>query len=259
MIRSIYFNKELEVKLNIFLIHGAFQGGYVWRPLSSRLETTGHTVFAPSLSGNSLTAHIDQITDLISMNAREEQIVLLGHSYGSLVVTEIAKRLQKQVRGLIYLDAPIPFHPTGEPQSLLDILGAGPTEFFMQQTVNGMVEPFPPAAFGLDDVIHKDVITMHQSQALDCFIEKGASWSLEESPSFPITYIQCAPNEFTNQQVEKAKALDWDLRTLPESGHCPMITHPGPLFQLLNADIFPKITADDTAKALDESDMSCKI
>ena len=247
------------MKLNLFLVHGAFQGGFVWRHLSSRLETMGHTVFAPSLSGNSLTEHINQITDLISMHTGEEQIVLLGHSYGSLVITGIAKRLPKQIQGLIYLDAPISFHSTGEPQSLLDILGAGPTEFFMQQTVNGMVAPFPPAAFGLDDVAHNDVIAMHTSQALDCFTEKGASWSLEESPSFPITYIQCAPNDFTNQQVEKAKALHWDLRTLPESGHCPMITHPGPLFQLLNADIFPKITAHDTEQAPAQSDMSCNI
>ncbi len=231
------------MQLKLFLIHGAFQGGFVWRSLSPRLEAMGHKVFAPDLSGNSLTAHINQIADLISTHAGTEQIVLLGHSYGSLVATGVAKQFPNKIKGLIFLDAPI---PTGQPQSLLDILGPGPTEFFMQQTVNGMVKPFPPAAFGLDLTIHNDIIEKHKSQALDCFTEKGVSWSSKDTPTFPITYIQCAPNDFTNQQVEKIKALNWDLCTLPESGHCPMITHPGPLLQLLNADIFPKISTHNS-------------
>lgn len=232
--------------LKLILIHGAFQGGFVWRSLSARLETLGHTVYAPTLSGNSLTEHINQISNLIHTHAGEEQIVLLGHSYGSLVVTGVAKRLAAQIQGLIYLDAPIPFDSTGEPQSLLDILGPGPTEFFMQQTTNGLVSPFPPAAFGLDDSTHSEIIAQHTSQALDCFTEKGLSWSLDDKPSFPITYIQCAPNEFTDQQVTKAKTLNWDIKTLPASGHCPMITHPGPLLQLLNTDIFPRIESHNT-------------
>lgn len=247
------------MKLNLFLIHGAFQGGFVWRSLSPRLEAMGHRVWAPHLSGNSLTEHINQITDLISTHAGEEQVVLLGHSYGSLVVTGVAKQLSRKIQGLIYLDAPIPSHPTGAPQSLLDILGAGPTEFFMSQTIDGLVSPFPPAAFGLDDSAHGDIIAMHRSQALDCFTEKGASWSPEDKPLFPITYIQCAPNEFTNQQVEKASALNWDLQTLPESGHCPMITHPGPLLQLLNIKVFPRIEIHDTEQERCESDITCNI
>lgn len=234
------------MNLKVFLIHGAFQGGFVWRSLSPRLEAMGHKVFAPDLSGNSLTAHINQIADLISNHAGTEQIVLLGHSYGSLVATGVAKQFPNKIKGLIFLDAPIPTHPTGQPQSLLDILGEGTAEFFRQQTIQGMVTPFPPAAFGLDPILHRDIIEQHKSQALNCFTEKRSSWSLADTVNFPITYIQCAPNDFTNQQVEKIKALHWDLRTLPDSGHCPMITHPGPLFQLLNADIFPKISAHDT-------------
>lgn len=247
------------MQLKLFLIHGAFQGGFVWRSLSPRLETLGHMVCAPTLSGSSLTEHINQVSDLIHTHAGEEQIVLLGHSYGSLVVTGVAKRLPRQIQGLIYLDAPIPSHPTGEPQSLLDILGAGPTEFFMQQTTDGLVSPFPPAAFGLDDSAHSAIIAQHRSQALDCFTEKGPSWSLDDKPSFPITYIQCAPNEFTDQQVAKATALQWDIATLPESGHCPMITHPGPLLQLLNTRIFPRIEAHNTEQESLEADISCNI
>ena len=247
------------MKLNFFLIHGAFQSGFVWRSLSPRLETLGHAVWAPTLSGNSLTEHINQVSDLIHTQANDEQIVLLGHSYGSLVVTGVAKRFPKKLQGLIYLDAPIPFDSTGEPQSLLDILGAGPTEFVMQQTKDGLVSPFPPAAFGLDESAHSEIIAQHRSQALDCFTEKCPSWSPEDKPPFPITYIQCEPNDFTNQQVAKATALQWDIASLPESGHCPMITHPGPLLQLLNTQLIPRIKAYSTEEEHLESDIGCSI
>lgn len=240
------------MKLKLFLIHGAFQGGFVWRSLFPRLAGMGHMVCAPTLSGNTLTEHINQVSELIRAHAPgEEKIVLLGHSYGSLVVTGVAKRLAPQkIQGLIYLDAPIPFDSNGEPQSLLDILGYAATEFFMQNTKEGLVNPFSPQAFGLDDSAHSEIIALHRSQALDCFTEKGPSWSPDDRPAFPITYIQCAPNEFTDQQVVKAKALKWYIATIPESGHCPMITHPGPLLELLSTKIFPKIESHNTEQEL---------
>ena len=33
------------------LIHGAFQGGWIWKPVASRLREVGHLVFAPTLDG----------------------------------------------------------------------------------------------------------------------------------------------------------------------------------------------------------------
>ena len=33
------------------LLHGAYQGGWIWKPVRERLAAAGHTVFAPTLDG----------------------------------------------------------------------------------------------------------------------------------------------------------------------------------------------------------------
>lgn len=241
------------MKLKLILVHGAFQGGFVWKSILPRLQAFDYDVLAPTLRGNSLTDDIDQVCSLLSTVPTETRVTLLGHSYGSLVVTGVAKQFPERINGLIYLDAPIPTHPHGEPQSLLDILGPGPTEFFMSRTTDGIVKPFPPEAFGLSAETHHETISEHRDQALACFTEKGASWALEENADFPISYIQCAPNDFTDEQANKARALHWNIHTIPESGHCPMITHPGELLRLLHGTIFPQIHETEAQKEATKS------
>ena len=33
------------------LIHGAYQGGWIWKPVATRLRAAGHTVYTPTLDG----------------------------------------------------------------------------------------------------------------------------------------------------------------------------------------------------------------
>ena len=33
------------------LIHGSYQGGWIWQPVANRLRAAGHTVYAPTLDG----------------------------------------------------------------------------------------------------------------------------------------------------------------------------------------------------------------
>jgi thioesterase domain-containing protein len=113
-----------------------------------------------------------------------EPIILVGHSYGSLVVTGVAKRLPERLQGLIYLDSPVPVHTTGEPQCLLDILGPEVEKFFMSVTVDRIVKPFPPEAFGLSPTEHAEFIDQHTAQSLKCFTEKVNTWAEGETCTF---------------------------------------------------------------------------
>ena len=36
---------------NFVLIHGSYQGGWIWQRVASRLRAAGHTVFAPTMQG----------------------------------------------------------------------------------------------------------------------------------------------------------------------------------------------------------------
>ncbi len=33
------------------LVHGSYQGGWIWQPVANRLRAAGHQVYAPSLDG----------------------------------------------------------------------------------------------------------------------------------------------------------------------------------------------------------------
>ena len=215
----------------LVLIHGAFQKGSVWKLIIPYMEACNYDVISPTLEGKTLTDHVNQVRDcVLSLN---RPVTLLGHSYGSLVVTSTARLLPDSIEHLVLLDSPIPFSAAGEHQSLLDILGPDATEVFLSRTVDCRVQPFPPEAFGLDAKIHAEHVDELCEQHLACFTEKGASWCPADKYPFPIAYVQCAPNPFTQSQVEIAKRLGWQVLTLPEAGHCPMITHAQALFILL--------------------------
>ena len=101
--------------LPFLLVHGAWQGGWVWQRVADRLRAAGHAVFAPTLSGLGEKAHlagpqIDLLThvrDIVATIETEEldDIVLCGHSYGGMVVTGVADGLPRRIKALVFLDA----------------------------------------------------------------------------------------------------------------------------------------------------------
>ncbi|MCO1660600.1 alpha/beta fold hydrolase [Pseudonocardia humida] len=110
------------------LVHGSWLGGWSWEAVRPALESAGHRVLAPSLTGLAdrghlagpdvgLGTHIEDIVRLLTWEALDE-VVLVGHSYGGMVITGVAGRLPQRLAHLVYLDA---FRP--EPgQSAFDVL-----------------------------------------------------------------------------------------------------------------------------------------
>ena len=100
------------------LVHGAWHGGWCWRDVASGLRAAGHTVFTPTLSGlgersHQLSPEIDidtHIADILNVLEWEElsDIVLVGHSYGGMVITGVADRARERIGHLVYLDAFVP-------------------------------------------------------------------------------------------------------------------------------------------------------
>ncbi|MFT3838358.1 MAG: alpha/beta fold hydrolase [Myxococcaceae bacterium] len=117
------------------LVHGAWHGGWCWRPLQKILEKAGATVFAPSLTGLgdrrhllsekvNLQTHVDDVVDLLESEELSD-VTLVGHSYAGLVITGAAAKARERLAQVIYLDAFVP----NPGQSMLDsdvgeVLGA---------------------------------------------------------------------------------------------------------------------------------------
>jgi pimeloyl-ACP methyl ester carboxylesterase len=99
-------------------VHGAWAGGWQFKKVATILEAKGWTVYRPSMSGLGehfntaspdigLATHIDDIVNFILFeNLRD--VILLGHSYGGMVITGVADRIPERIGRLIYLDAFVP-------------------------------------------------------------------------------------------------------------------------------------------------------
>ena len=95
------------------LVHGAWHGGWCWYRIVARLQRASHRVMAPDLlslgidgtppGSVTLRAWTDQITALAESSS--EPIVLVGHSRGGIVLSEVAERIPDRVRVLVYVTA----------------------------------------------------------------------------------------------------------------------------------------------------------
>ncbi|WP_244932146.1 alpha/beta hydrolase [Nocardioides sp. W7] len=91
------------------LVHGAFRGGWSWRRVRPRLIAAGHDVHTPTLDGTAtgLATWVDQVVGLLETEDLDD-VVLVGHSQGGVVVREVAVRAPDRLRRLVYLDAAVP-------------------------------------------------------------------------------------------------------------------------------------------------------
>ena len=100
------------------LIHGAWHGGWCWERVAPLLRAAGHAVHTPTLTGlaeradllNSevgLETHLADIAALLA-GADLREAILVGHSYGGMLITGLAERMPARLGHLIYLDAVAP-------------------------------------------------------------------------------------------------------------------------------------------------------
>lgn len=100
------------------IVHGAWGGSWAFKKTDSIMTAHGHTVYRPSLTGQGERVHLatqdvdlsTHVNDVVNMILFEDlkDIVLVGHSYGGMVITGVANRVPDRIRKLIFLDAFVP-------------------------------------------------------------------------------------------------------------------------------------------------------
>jgi pimeloyl-ACP methyl ester carboxylesterase len=98
------------------LIHGAWHGAWCWYKVVPRLERLGHRVLAPDLPSlgrdrtpvNRVTLPLwrDFVCNII--DTQPEPVILVGHSRGGMVISEVAEHRPDRIRTLVYLAAFLP-------------------------------------------------------------------------------------------------------------------------------------------------------
>jgi pimeloyl-ACP methyl ester carboxylesterase len=115
---QIHAAKAVDKKPTIVLVHGAWHGGWCWKKVTSQLRADGFEVFAPTLTGLgervhllnydiNLDTHIQDITAVLEYEDLKN-VILVGHSYGGMVITGVAEKAKDRISQLVYLDAFLP-------------------------------------------------------------------------------------------------------------------------------------------------------
>jgi pimeloyl-ACP methyl ester carboxylesterase len=131
------------------LVHGAFAGGWCWKPVTGPLRAMGHTVETLDLPGSgddqtpvgevTLARYAERVCEVLAR--RPERAVLVGHSMGGVVVTQAAANCPDRIASLIFVCAFMP----ADGESLIDLtrLPEGAAD---QIQANLVVEGDPPVA-----------------------------------------------------------------------------------------------------------------
>lgn len=167
------------------IVHGAWGGSWAFKEVDSLMTAHGHLVYRPSLTGQgervhlaspdiTLTTHINDVVNTILFEDLSD-IVLVGHSYGGMVITGVADRVPERIRKLVYLDA---FLPT-DGESVVTAIPEG-RDWLKSMEKDGMIVP---AWVRPEQPYPKDV-----PQSLKTFTEP-LSLKNAAAQSLPGTYI----------------------------------------------------------------------
>ena len=225
-----------------FLIcHGAWSAGWAWKKVRPLLRAAGHEVFTPTYTGLGERAHhaspaVDlemHIKDVLAVIEFEDlrDFILVGHSYGGMVVTGVADRVPERVRHLIYLDAFVPGHG----QSLLDLRGpAPPPAAGGGSTQDWLIPPNPtPPDTSAADLAW--ITPQRRQQPVGTFTQ--ALQVRNPIPPFPRSYIYCTrktPDDVFLQFSKRLKSDSaWRYFEM-DASHSPNVTAPEALAKLLD-------------------------
>jgi pimeloyl-ACP methyl ester carboxylesterase len=223
---------------NYVLVHGGGHGGWCYQRVARLLRSKGHDVYTPTMTGLGERAHllspdIDlnlQVTDIVNVLHYEDLrgAILVGHSYGGMVITGVADRAIDRLGHLVYLDAAYPLNG----QSLVDV--AGPTMAAARahgRVVDGIELVLFPGDGGIgyygvkdpgDIAWMKPKLTPHPWR---CFEQKLLLNHEEALWRIPQTHLVCTatiPGRDMARMKKHSAGRIWDIDT----GHDLMITEP---------------------------------
>ena len=223
------------------LVHGAWQGAWCWRKVLPSLWQIGHRAFTVSLTGVGERAHQlspsvrleTQIADVQAVVECEEleRAVLVGHSYGGLLITAVADRIPERVAHLVYLDAIVP--QNGESWSSIhdEETRAGRREGIAR---TGAMPPLDASAFGLTGA-DASWVNRRQRPHPGSLYEEVLRFDESRVARIPRTFVDCispALHSVARSRKRVRSEAGWRVVTLA-TGHDAMISAPEELLAIL--------------------------
>lgn len=223
------------------LVHGAWHGAWCWKRILPGLWSAGHRAFAVTLTGTGERAHqlSSRITlrthadDVAAVVEAEElrQAIVVGHSYGGMVITALADRMPERIARLVYLDAVVPL--PGECWS-----STHPEETQTQRrkaiAASGSIPPPDPALFGLSGE-EAEWVARRQTPQPGGVYDDPLHFDAKRVSALPRAFIDCHAPALATIAVMRERVRQqagWQLLEIA-TGHDAMISAPQDMLRLL--------------------------
>ena len=229
---------------NFVLIHGSFQGSWIWQPTVPLLRAAGHTVHAPTMdgcaerryglrAGITATTMAEEVVDLLFYEDLDD-VIMAGTSSSGIIISKAAELAPHKIKRLVYIDA----LALQSRETVGDIVIRGPNQESNEETefASG------PNRADMADRLFADLEPSLKEWALDrtTLHPKGASAAVLDkfwSQTWPASVIYCTgslnPSEAHQRRTAEKLQATWHAM---DSGHYPMLTHPEVMARLLLAE-----------------------
>lgn len=220
---------------NFVLIHGAYQGGWIWQPVAARLRAAGHTVYAPTLDGCAERAHqlrpgittethADEMAQFLHYNDINDAVIV-GTSSGGMVMARLAEIASERIGRLVFADALMLMD--GEkirdivtrPAAINTDVGLGPTTEDAESRLLVELEPGLRRWTAERFTLHPEAV-FNQPVKLDRF------WDMKWNASVLYCSRAVNPGEAHLRRGADRLGASWHVI---DTGHYPMLSTPDEL------------------------------
>tara|TARA_Y100001970_G_scaffold36299_1_gene44836 strand:+ start:895 stop:1584 length:690 start_codon:yes stop_codon:yes gene_type:complete len=222
---SLEYSQRMK---SIILVHGAWHGSWCWEFVESRMIKDGYKVLSVDLPFTGLDDDAAFLSNILE--SMEGEVVLLGHSYGGMVISKAAEG-RGNISHLVYLCA------------ILLEEGAtmgGSTDSSQESKIKIDVDENLISIVKRDAVIpafYEDVDLQIAQDSLDLlrpFPIHSVNMGIGEAwRDHPTTYVVCKgdaaipPDTQRNMSMLADRVLEWDC------GHSPFFSDPSLICELL--------------------------
>ena len=221
------------------LLHGAYQGGWIFNPVAERLRAQGHLVFAPTLdgcaerkhevrAGITTEAHAEEIAALLFYQDLKD-VVLVGTSTGGMVMARASERARERVARVVFADALALLDGEAVPQIV-----KRPTAVNTELTTGPSQHDFETRLFAdLEPATRKWAIercTPHPIAPLTQPVKLERFWNQAWNAS--VIWCRKSTNPPVAHQRRACETLKGRWHEL-DTGHYPMLSEPEALAKLI--------------------------
>jgi pimeloyl-ACP methyl ester carboxylesterase len=241
--------KSTNSKPTVILLHGAFEDATAWSGVTRRLQRCGYRVIAPAVPLRGIGSDVTYLDSAVK--AVRGPVVLVGHSYGGVLITELAAK-NPHVAALVYVAAFIP--EAGEtiaelngqfpgsilgPETTYTVNYAGGTDMYVRP------KAYRPMLAG-DRTPRDAAVAAAGQRPIDTSIltEPTTAGAPVHIPKFAIVATQdyAVPARAQQFEAERAGARVYRVR----SAHDVPVTHPGAVARVIRkaASLIPHSPED---------------